>query len=160
MTYSVSAFARALIPAPSLFSVFSASATEAKSTTYLGETIKGLNDTIRQKEQGRMHYLTEFQTKNTELHDMTELKKKLESQIAAGSPAAALTVVQDQVVALTQEKSDLDKQILDKDNQIDKLKTELDAYKAERERDNRTRIEELLKKLQELVHFPVHKSSV
>jgi hypothetical protein len=136
-----------------------------------------------------MHYLTEFQTKNTELHVMTELKKKLETQIAAGSPVAVLTVVQDQVVALTQEKSYLDKQILDKDNQIDKLKTEVDKlqtqlasksssndhrkdkkktkphktddeYKAERERDNRTRIEELLKKLQELVHFPVHKSSV
>ena len=84
---------------------------------------------------------------------------------------------------------DIDKQIRDKDKEIDKLKTEVDdlktknasksssdghrkdtkkskprktdeEYKAERERENRTRIEELLQKLQKLVHFPVQQSPV
>ncbi len=117
------------------------------------------------------------------------MKKKLEAQLATKNPDDVLKVVKEQLDELTREKGDLDKRILDKDNQIDELKTEVDKlktklasksssddhrketkktkprktdeeYKAERERDSRKSIEELLKKLQELVHFPVQQSSV
>jgi chromosome segregation ATPase len=159
-------------------------AEQAKTITDLDETIKGLKDTMKQVEDGRKHYQSEFQTKNTELHNMTQLKNQLEKQIAAGSPVVALTVVQDQVVALTQEKSDLDKQILDKDKQIDELKTEVDKlqtqlasksssddhredtkntkprktqaeHKAEFQSKNQQLLEELLKQLREKVDIPV-----
>jgi chromosome segregation ATPase len=102
-----------------------------KTITGLNETIKGLNNTIKQVEDGRKHYQNEFQTKNTELHTMTQLKKQLEEQIAVGTPVAVLKVVQDQVVTLTHEKGDLDKRILDKDKQIGELKTEIDKLQTQ-----------------------------
>jgi chromosome segregation ATPase len=163
-------------------------AEQAKNITDLGETIKGLKDTITQVETGRKHYQDEFQNKNTELHNMTQLKNKLQEQIDAATPAAALKVVQDQVVALTQEKSDLDKRILDKGKEIGDLKTEIDKlqtqlasrsssddrrkdtkqskprktdaeHKAEFQSKNRELLQELLRQLLEQVDIPVDKPS-
>jgi chromosome segregation ATPase len=159
-------------------------AEQTKTITDLGKTIEGLKVTITQLETGRKHYQDEFSKTNTELHNMTQLKNKLQAQIDAATVDAKLKIIQDQVNELTREKDDLDKQILDKDTQIDELKTEVDdlktklasksssdghrkdtkkskprktdeEYKAERERENRKRIQELLRLLQETVHFPV-----
>jgi chromosome segregation ATPase len=99
-----------------------------KAIKDLNETIKGLQETNKQVEDGRKHYQTEYQTKNTELHNMTQMNIKLQAQIAAGNPAAELTVVQDQVNELTR---DLDKRILDKDRQIIELNTEIDKLKTQ-----------------------------
>lgn len=163
-------------------------AEQVKTITDLGETIKGLQETNKQIEEGRKQFQTKFESANTDLHSMTQLRDKLQAQIAAKNPADALKVVQDQVDELTHEKGDLDKRILDKDKEIGDLKTEIDKLqtqlasrsssddhrkdtkktqprktdaeqKSEFQSKNRKLLEELLKQLREKVDIPVGPSA-
>jgi chromosome segregation ATPase len=96
-------------------------AEQAKNITDLGETIKGLQETNKQVEEGRKEFQTKFQTANIDLHSMTQLRDKLQKQKDAVTTDGTMKVLQDQVNTLTREKGDLDKRILDKDEQIDEL---------------------------------------
>jgi chromosome segregation ATPase len=163
-------------------------AEQAKTITDCKETIKGLQEMNKTVEEGRQNFQNKYQTANTELHNITQLKDKLQAQIDAATTDGTMKVLQDQVNTLTREKGDLDKRILDKDKQIDEFGTEIhklqtqlasmsssddhreytkktksrktDAeHKAEFQSKNRELLEELLRQLREQVNIPVGKPS-
>ena len=157
-------------------------AQQEKEVIDLNEAIKNIQETNKQIEEGRKQYQTKFESANTDLHKMTQLRDKLQAQINANTTDGAMKVLQDQVNDLTRENGDLDKKINALNHEVDKLQTQLasrsssddhrkdanksksrktDAeHKAEFQSKNRELLQELLKQLRKQVDIPVDKPPV
>jgi chromosome segregation ATPase len=92
---------------------------------------KTAEDTLQRVEDQKKHYIDEYTAKSAELATMTDLKDKLQAQIAAFQTGNTTKVLQDQLDDLFHKKGEVDKKYALLEVEKDDLKSTIDKLTAE-----------------------------